>query len=50
MAQDERGRLVGNQVEMEVSLSLCNMIARQYEMLQAKVLEDRNLFFCDRAS
>lgn len=44
VAQHENGRLGGRQVEMEVSLSLCNMIARQYEMLQARVLEERALF------
>lgn len=44
VAQHENGRLGGRQIEMEVSLSLCNMIARQYEMLQARILEDRALF------
>lgn len=44
IAQRANGRLSGRQVEMEVSLSLCNMIARQYEMLQTRVLEDRALF------
>ena len=44
VAKDRQGTISRGQIELEMSLNLCNMLARQYEMLQAKVTEERTLF------
>ena len=42
--EGEKGSLNERQLEMEASMSLYNMIARQYELLQVKVTDDRTMF------
>ena len=44
VAKDRQRTISRGQIELEMSLNLCNMLARQYEMLQAKVTEERALF------
>lgn len=44
LLEQQQSKLNDYQVETEVSLSLYNMIARQYEMLQVKVVDDRSMF------
>ena len=44
LLEQQQSKLNDCQIETEVSLSLYNMIARQYEMLQVKVVDDRSMF------
>lgn len=44
LLEQQQSKLNDSQVETEVSLNLYNMIARQYEMLQVKVVDDRSMF------
>lgn len=42
--KEQKGSLNDKQLEMEASMSLYNMIARQYELLQVKVTDERTMF------
>ena len=44
MLEEQKGMLNDRQLEMEASMGLYNMIARQFELLQVNVTDDREMF------
>ena len=44
LLERQQSKLSDSQMKTEVALTLYNMVARQYEMLQVKVVDDRSMF------